>query len=200
MRRRIECLLPVQQYKDAYLREDFWRAFLAWEHEACWTIRGTLDFQPGEAARDNGDEKDEEMEDVAPLVAVKPEALIPDDYDEEAAIAATLTTSKANEDSKWSWPRLEDVVQLSAMLAEHVASLPLPTTIATTRATTESVGRPDGPTSSAVRYAPPTTPPQYVQQQSHYVPQPPEVPAWHSTRTSTTNLSTVDTNGLKWIK
>jgi hypothetical protein len=69
------------------------------------------------------DDEDGEMEN-APLAAVKLEAVLPDKYDEEAATAAALAASLADEEAKWSWPGLEDIVQLSAMVAEHVASLP----------------------------------------------------------------------------
>jgi hypothetical protein len=65
------------------------------------------------------------MADVPPAI-VKLEVLVPDDYNEEAVTAVALAASTADEDSKWSWQGLEDVVHLSAMVAEHIASLPLP--------------------------------------------------------------------------
>jgi hypothetical protein len=42
--------------------------------------------------------EDDKMEDVPPTT-VKMEALVPDDYDEEAGTATSLATSKADEDS-----------------------------------------------------------------------------------------------------
>jgi hypothetical protein len=69
---------------------------------------------------------DEEMEDAAPLIAVKLDDIIPEDYDEETAIAAAMELSRAEEEAKWSWPGLEDIVRISAMVAEHVANLPSP--------------------------------------------------------------------------
>jgi hypothetical protein len=56
----------------------------------------------------------------------KLEAVLPDDYDEDAATAAALAASLAGEEAKWSWLGLEDIVQLSVMVAEHAASLPPP--------------------------------------------------------------------------
>jgi hypothetical protein len=119
--RRIEKLPPALQH------EDFRFTFLSWEHEACLTIHGKRNLLPGDATPDSEDEvgyDDEEgndMEDVPPAT-VKMEALVPDDYDEEAATAAALSASKADEDLKW----LQDVVEPSAVVAEHVASLPPP--------------------------------------------------------------------------
>jgi hypothetical protein len=61
---------------------------------------------PGDAAPDSedkigsDDEDDDEMKDVSPVKLV---ALVPDDYDEEAATVAALAALKAHEDSKWSW-------------------------------------------------------------------------------------------------
>jgi hypothetical protein len=69
---------------------------------------------------------EDEMEDAAPLTAVKLEVIVPGDYDEEVATAAAMELSNAEEEAKWSWPGLEDVVQLSAMVAEHIANLPPP--------------------------------------------------------------------------
>jgi hypothetical protein len=42
------------------------------------------------------------MADVPPAI-VKLEVLVPDDYKEEAATDAALATSKADEESKWSF-------------------------------------------------------------------------------------------------
>jgi hypothetical protein len=70
MRRRIERLSPALQYEDEYPRRDFWRALLAWEHEAHQAIRGLRDFLPSDATPDIEYEVDddyneeEEMEDV----------------------------------------------------------------------------------------------------------------------------------------
>jgi hypothetical protein len=155
MRRRIQQLPPVSWHGEAYRREDYWRAFLSWEHEARRMIRGKRDFMHGDAAPYSEDEisyndeedEDDEMEDVPPPVIVKLEAAVHDDYDEEVATAAALAASMADEESKW--PGLEDAIQLLAMVAEHVASLP----------------------------PPPPLPPQYMPQPPQYAP-PPEVTAW----------------------
>jgi hypothetical protein len=63
----------------------------------------------GDGAPDNEDEDlydddgdDDEMEDVPPA-DVKLEALITDDYDEDAATATTLAASEADEEAKYSW-------------------------------------------------------------------------------------------------
>jgi hypothetical protein len=45
-----------------------------------------------------------------PTAIVKLEAVVPDNYDEEVATAATLAASMGDEDAKWSWPVLEDIV------------------------------------------------------------------------------------------
>jgi hypothetical protein len=146
-------LSPALHYEDTYMREDLWCAFLAWKHEECRTIHGTQDFLPSEVTPDSEDEvdddyneEDEEMEDMPPPSTMKMEALFPDNYDEEAATAVALVVSKVDEDSKWSWPRLEEVVHVFALVVEHVASRATGTAISTARATTSSVARPDGPT------------------------------------------------------
>jgi hypothetical protein len=107
MRRRIEELPQALQYEEANLRKDFWHAFLALEHEARQTIHGKRDFLLGDAAPGSKDEigydeegEDDKMEDVPPAI-VKLETLVPDDYDEEAAMVAALVASKADEESKW---------------------------------------------------------------------------------------------------
>jgi hypothetical protein len=85
-------LPPALRYDDAYQHEDFWRAFLAWEHEAHRTIHVKRDFQPGKATPESKDENedDEEMEDVVSPTIVELEVLVPDDYDEDAATPAAL--------------------------------------------------------------------------------------------------------------
>jgi hypothetical protein len=50
MHRRIEWLPPAMQHEAVYHREDFWRAFLAWEHEARRMIRNRRSFMPGDDA------------------------------------------------------------------------------------------------------------------------------------------------------
>jgi hypothetical protein len=73
------------QQEEVYRREDYYRAFLAWEHEVRRVIRGLWDFMPGDDAPDIEDkvfydeeeeEDDNEMEDV-PLAVVKLEAALP---------------------------------------------------------------------------------------------------------------------------
>jgi hypothetical protein len=86
MRRQIERLPPALQYDYVYLREDFWRAFLAWKHKECRTIRATHFFLLGNAAPDYDDEEeDDEMEDVPPAT-LKMEALVRDDCGEEGCV------------------------------------------------------------------------------------------------------------------
>jgi hypothetical protein len=90
--------------------------FLSWEHEARRVIRGRWDFMPGNNDPDNEDEvfyedgdedkgedekEDDKMEDV-PRAAVKLEAVLPDNYDEDAATTAAMATSLADEEAKWS--------------------------------------------------------------------------------------------------
>jgi hypothetical protein len=58
------------QQEEVYRREDYWRAFLSCEQEACQFNRGHRDFMPGDDAPDSEDEvfyeeddtEDEEME------------------------------------------------------------------------------------------------------------------------------------------
>jgi hypothetical protein len=45
------------------------------------------------------------MEDV-PTAVVKLEAVLLDNYDEDAATAATMAASLVDEEAKWSWPGL----------------------------------------------------------------------------------------------
>ncbi|KAK1569371.1 hypothetical protein QYE76_011851 [Lolium multiflorum] len=99
------------------------------------------------------------MEDEAPPASVKLEALVPEDYDEDAATAAAMEMSKAE----------EDVVQLSTMVVEHVASLPPPPPLALhapPQATWEGQMVPPPP-----QYASPATRSQYVYP-PQYVPHP----------------------------
>jgi hypothetical protein len=140
MRRWIERLPPAMQHQEVYQREYFGRAFLAWEHEAHCVICGRREFMPGNDAPDSEneavydeDDEDEEMKDLR-LAGVKLEDVIPDNYDENTATAAAMAASLADEDANWLG--LEDVVQLSAMVAAHVASLSPPPP----RATIGSVG------------------------------------------------------------
>jgi hypothetical protein len=123
MRRRIYRLPPALRYDRAYHRRDFWRAFLAWEHEARRATTEVRDFQPGEDYGDLAAATDDD-DDAPP--AVKQEPLLPEDYN-DAAVPRALAESKAEEDAKWSREaELDDVVWLSALVAEHHASLPSP--------------------------------------------------------------------------
>jgi hypothetical protein len=88
------------------LHGHLWRAFLVWEHEARRMIRGRRDFMPSDAAPNIEDEigyndEDDEMEDMTPAVVML-EALVPNDYNEDMAMAAALEASKVDEESKWS--------------------------------------------------------------------------------------------------
>jgi hypothetical protein len=120
MRWRIQLLPPLVQHEAVYWCEDLWHTFLAWQHEAGRVIRGRWDFMPADDAPDSADkvfydedsdddDEDDEMEGVPPA-AVKLEAVVPDSYDEEDAMAAALQASLADEEAKYSWLRLEDVV------------------------------------------------------------------------------------------
>jgi hypothetical protein len=124
-------------------------------------IRDVWDFQPDEnydvlaAATSENEEDDEEenasqhLEDEAPPATVKLEALVPDDYDEDAATTTTMELSKAEEEARWSWPGLEDVLQ-AATVCHDGGPRRLSATATTTaapRATAGCVGRPDGATS-----------------------------------------------------
>jgi hypothetical protein len=50
------------------------------------------------------------MEGVPPPTTIKMEALVLNDYDEEAAVDAALAALKADEESKWLWLGLEDII------------------------------------------------------------------------------------------
>jgi hypothetical protein len=72
---------------------------------------------------------DEDEEDGNAPLATKEEALLPDDYDEEAAAPHAVAESKAKEDAKWSSEEgLDAVIPLSALVAGHHTPLlpPLP--------------------------------------------------------------------------
>jgi hypothetical protein len=68
-------------------------------------IRSKWNFQPGEGPPDSEEEEEEsakedvdgEIEDVAPPAAVKLDDIVPEDYDEEAAIVSDMELSKAEE-------------------------------------------------------------------------------------------------------
>jgi hypothetical protein len=60
---------------------------------------------------DEDEEEDDEMGDV-PSAVVKLEAVLPENYDEDATTGAAMATSLEHKEAKWSWPGLEDVVQL----------------------------------------------------------------------------------------
>jgi hypothetical protein len=68
------------------MREDYWLAFLPWEHEACRVIHDCWDFMPDDDILDNEDEVfyedgEKDDEDYVPPTAVKLEAVLPDNYD-----------------------------------------------------------------------------------------------------------------------
>jgi hypothetical protein len=77
--------------------------------------------EEGEEGEEDDEEDEEDKEDVPPA-AVKLEDIIPDNYDEDAATTAAMAASLADENA--NWPGYEDIVQLSAMVAQHVSSLP----------------------------------------------------------------------------
>jgi hypothetical protein len=79
-------------------------------------------YEDDDGGDDNKDDDDEKMDDVPPAT-VKTENVAPNNYDEDAATAAALAASLANEEAKWSWPGLDDIVQLSAMVAAHARSI-----------------------------------------------------------------------------
>jgi hypothetical protein len=95
MCRWIERRPLAMQHQEVYQREDFWHAFLAREHEACWVIRDHMDFMPDddppgsekEVIYDEEEEEEEEDEDEEeemgdmPPADVKPEDVVPDNYD-----------------------------------------------------------------------------------------------------------------------
>jgi hypothetical protein len=56
---------------------------------------------------DDEEEDDNEMEGAA---AVKLEVVLPDSYDEDAAMTAAMAASLADEEAKWSWTGLDDIV------------------------------------------------------------------------------------------
>jgi hypothetical protein len=49
------------------------------------------------------------MDDVPPAT-VKLEDVVPNNYDENAATVAALAASLSDEEAKWSWPGLDDIV------------------------------------------------------------------------------------------
>jgi hypothetical protein len=62
------------------------------------------------------EEDDDKMEDV-PLAAMKVETVLSDNYGEDAAMTAVMAASLTDEEIKWSWLGLEDIVQLSLFAA-----------------------------------------------------------------------------------
>jgi hypothetical protein len=70
-------------------------------------------------------EEDGEMGDM-PSAAMKLEAVLPKNYDEDASTTTAMAASLEDEEARWSLPGLEDVIQLWQMVVEHVASLPSP--------------------------------------------------------------------------
>jgi hypothetical protein len=80
------------------------------------------------------------------MLLVKEEAFTLDGYDEEVANNTIIEQAKAEEEAKWEWDNMDEVVRLTALLAKHTASLS-----PTARATARRVGRPDGAASAAVR-------------------------------------------------
>jgi hypothetical protein len=94
------------QQQEVYRREDYWSAFLAWEHKERRVIHGRQYFMPGDDVPDSKDEVlYEDEEEYAPRAVVKLEAVLPD-----AAITAAMAASLADEEAKWSWPGLDDIV------------------------------------------------------------------------------------------
>jgi hypothetical protein len=89
MCRRINRLPPVLQHNRAYHQ----RTFFAWENKARRAMTEVRDFQPGEdyddlAAATNDDDEDDGNKDAPP--AVKPEVLMPEDYDKDASVVRAL--------------------------------------------------------------------------------------------------------------
>jgi hypothetical protein len=93
------------RYDRANVRPEFWRHFLAWEHEArrSCTYRG--EFEPGVQYQDLPSDYNAgiEDEDDGTAVVVKQQeegsssAVLPPDYDEEEAFRRALEQSKAVE-------------------------------------------------------------------------------------------------------
>ncbi|KAK1602713.1 hypothetical protein QYE76_027025 [Lolium multiflorum] len=91
---------------------------------------------------------------------VKQETFVLNDYDEEAAIAAAMEQSRTEEEAKWSWTGLDEVLQLPAMVADHIASLPPPLLLpphAPPQAEWDGQTVPPPP-----QYQPPPTPPYWA--------------------------------------
>ncbi|KAK1649912.1 hypothetical protein QYE76_067717 [Lolium multiflorum] len=112
MRSRIRQLPHALWYDHTHHHKDFRHEFITWEHEVWWAIREKCDFQPSEdydaldaaiEEEDEGGDDNEEMEDMASPTTVKLAVLVPDSYVEDAATAAALVQSRADEDAKWSW-------------------------------------------------------------------------------------------------
>jgi hypothetical protein len=176
------------QQQEVYRREDYWRAFLAWEHEARRVIHGRRDSIPGDDVPDSEDdvfykdgedadeEGDNEME-GAPSATVKLKAVLLDNYDKDVATTGAMAASLVDEEAKWSWPGLEDIVQLPQMVAEHVAFLPPPLSLpphAPPQAAWDGQDVPPPPPPTPRQFAPPL---QYALPPPHDA-EPAKVPVW----------------------
>jgi hypothetical protein len=77
----------------------------------CADSSSALDIEDEVFYKDGNEdeEEDDEMGDV-PSAAVKLEVVLLENYDEDATTAAAMATSLEDEEAKWSWPGLEDVV------------------------------------------------------------------------------------------
>jgi hypothetical protein len=76
-------------------------------------IEDEVFYEDGEEDGEEDDEEDEEDEDEmgdVPSAAVKLEAFLLENYDQDATTAAAMATSLEDEEAKWSWPGLDDVV------------------------------------------------------------------------------------------
>jgi hypothetical protein len=112
----------VLRHDRDYHQRYLWHSFFAWEREACRATTEVRDFQPGE---DYGDLVAATDDDKPP--AVKQEALLPEDYDEDVAVARAFVKSNAEEDVKWSWEAgFDNIIRLSALGAEYHALFPPP--------------------------------------------------------------------------
>jgi hypothetical protein len=107
--------------------------FIVWEHKGRRSSSEVRDFEYGEGYDDLaaftdevGIEDNEGDEDESPFeeVVVKEEVPVPPSYEEEATFALATEEYMAAEEVKFLWEVQHDVARLTAMVAEHNASLP----------------------------------------------------------------------------
>jgi hypothetical protein len=124
MRRRIRAFPQAQRYDRKFYNEDFWAAFLAWEHEARRRMSFLGDHLPWQQVQltelpdDHEDDHDDrERQEEVP-------AAVPYDGDAHFEAEMAEAIARSNADEAAMWPELEAALQRSAQEAEERANLP----------------------------------------------------------------------------